>query len=106
MFIMNNQQEKTLLPSEKIRELKKMAHHLKPVVIAGKKGISSALINEIDLALLAHELIKVQIASRLKEDIDEHVDKIVQETGAVHIDTIGNIVILFRQNKENSRYEV
>lgn len=106
VFIMNNQQEKTLLPSEKIRELKKMAHHLKPVVIAGKKGISSALINEIDLALLVHELIKVQIASTLKEDIDEHVDKIVQETGAVHIDTIGNIVILFRQSKENSRYEV
>lgn len=103
---MNNQQEKTLLPNETKRELKRLAHHLKPVVIAGKKGFSSALINEIEQALLAHELIKLQISPKIKEGLEENLAQILQQTGAEHIDTIGNIVILFRKNEENSHYDL
>jgi RNA-binding protein len=103
---MNNQQEKTLLPIEKKRELKRLAHHLKPVVLTGKKGMSPALINEIDEALESHELIKVQIHSSLKENLLGFVQEILRETDAQHIDTIGNIVILFRKLPKNSRYDL
>lgn len=103
---MNNKQEKTLLPQDKKRELKRLAHHLKPVVLAGKKGVSHALINEINEALTAHELIKLQINAKMKETFEQDLQQIVDETGAEHIDTIGNIVILFRKNEENSRYDL
>lgn len=83
-----------------------MAHHMKPVVMIGKKGISSALISEIIFALETHELIKVQFASKVKEDLDTSLKEIIRETEAVHIDTIGNIVILFRKKEENSRYDL
>lgn len=100
---MNNQQEKTLLPIHQRLSLKKSAHHLKPVVQVGKKGITDSLIEEINLALEAHELIKIQILSR-KESFDDDVAAIVQKTEAAHIDTIGHIVILFRKRDKDSQY--
>jgi RNA-binding protein len=100
---MDNQQEKTLLPIERL-SLKKSAHHLKPVIQVGKKGITDSLIDEIDLALEAHELIKIQILPRHKENLLLDVAIIVQRTEAYHIDTIGHIVIFFRKRKVDSHY--
>jgi RNA-binding protein len=103
---MNNQQEKILLSATQIRSLKKLAHHLKPVVQIGKKGVSPTLIQEINQALDAHELIKIQVLSTEKENLDTHVYLIIQETNSNHIATIGNIVILFRQKEEKSAFEI
>jgi RNA-binding protein len=94
---MKNQQEKTVLSADQRRELKKLAHHLKPVVIIGKKGLSDPVIKEIDLALLAHELIKIQVHPSHKATLMNDVGRIVQETSSSYIDTIGNIVILYRE---------
>lgn len=101
---MNNQQEKIVLTQEQRRFLKKSAHHLKPVVQLGKKGISSALINEINQALLDHELIKVQVLPVQKSDIEENVQTLITETGADHIATIGNMIILFKARVEDSEF--
>ena len=86
---MNNQQEKMLLNAADKRELKKLAHHLKPIVQIGKKGVTDALIQEIDTALLAHELVKVHIAKDQKDNLKEDLDQILAKTMAHHIDTIG-----------------
>lgn len=102
---MNNQQEKISLSPDQIRFLKKSAHHLKPCVQVGKKGQTPALIQEIDHALLSHELIKVQWLPVSKAQLEENVANIVQETGAIHIATIGNIAILFRQKAKDSSFE-
>jgi RNA-binding protein len=101
---MNNQQEKTLLPWEK-RKLKELAHHIDPVVQIGKKGLTEGLFREINEALLAHELIKIQISPIIKENLSDNLARILGETGAEHIDTIGNIVILFRKRNENSGFD-
>lgn len=101
---MNNQQEKTLLSSDQKRELKKLAHHLKPIIQIGKGGLSEGLMREIDSALLAHELIKMQVSPVLKPSLSEILPKILSETNSSHIDTIGNVVILFRRREKNSQY--
>ena len=44
-------------------KLKKLAQQLKPVVIIGQKGLTEAVINEVDIALKAHECIKIKIIS-------------------------------------------
>lgn len=97
---MNNPQEKTPLSSDEIRELKKQAHHLKPVVQLGKKRVSETFIAELNGALKTHELIKMQVAPDQKATLDEDLALILQETNAVHIDTIGNIVILYKEQEE------
>jgi RNA-binding protein len=102
---MNIQQEKTSLPGSEKRELKRRAHPLKPVVRMGKKGISMGLMDEIDRALKAHELIKLQVERAHKENLDENIFKIMCETHAQHIDTVGNVVILFRKNDDASLFD-
>lgn len=103
---MNNQQEKILLSPDQLRFLKKSAHHLKPVVQIGKKGITPSLINEITLALLAHELIKVQWLPIGKDELESNIEHIVQETHAAHVATVGNIAILFLKRDKDSRFEL
>lgn len=103
---MNNQQEKILLSADQRLALKKLAHHLKPVVQVGKNGLSEGLIREIDSALRAHELIKIHVQPRFKENFAEILQTILTETESFHIDTIGNIVIVFRKREENSSFDV
>lgn len=105
-LIMNNQQEKILLSNDQKLMLKKLAHHLKPVVQIGKHGVTESLIREIDAALRAHELIKIHVQPRLKEHFAEILSTILRETQSFHIDTIGNIVIVFRKREENSSFDV
>ena len=104
--IMNNQQEKIPLSISAIRSLKKLAHHLKPVVQIGKKGVSESLIQEINQALETHELIKIQVLPPEKPNLESDVDIIILKTDAHHVATIGNIIILFRQKVENSLFEI
>ena len=46
--------------------LREQAHHLKPIVIIGVKGVTKNLLETVDSALKEHELIKVKFAE-LKE---------------------------------------
>lgn len=94
---MNNGQEKMPLTSDKRRELRGVAHHLKPVIRLGKRGVSEALVSEIKNALLAHELIKIQMAQA--KEIDEDLQAIIEKTSSEHINTIGNIIVLFKRRE-------
>ena len=80
------------------QQLKGQAHHLKPVVIIGAKGLTPAVINEVDLALVAHELIKIKIHGAEKEDKKQMVADICQQLKAVEVQIIGNIAVIYRQN--------
>ena len=55
-----------LTPTQR-RELRAKAHHLHPVVIVGQHGLTAAVLHEIDVNLLAHELIKVRVFSEERE---------------------------------------
>ena len=94
---------KELSGSQK-RKLKSLAHHLKPVVLIGQKGITESLVKAVGKALEDHELIKVKFID-LKDEKVELSEKIVSETGAFLVNMIGNIAILYRENPECSKDE-
>ncbi|CPP40745.1 YhbY family RNA-binding protein [Bordetella pertussis] len=48
------------LTSRERSDLRSAAHPLRPVVLIGDNGLTDAVLKEIDLALTAHELIKVR----------------------------------------------
>jgi RNA-binding protein len=93
---MKNQTEKTILSSDERRQLKKEAHELKPVVMVGKLGFTESLIREIDQALLTHGLIKIQVQKQHKLNLLPMIEEVVMKTQAEYIETIGNVVILYR----------
>ena len=49
-----------MLSATERKQLKARAHKLEPVVIIGAKGLTDDVVKEVDLALKAHELIKVR----------------------------------------------
>ena len=80
--------------------LKGLAHHLSPVVMLGGNGLTEGVLVEIDNALNHHELIKVKIAGADREVKQLIIDAIVRETKAVNVQTIGHILVLYRQSDD------
>jgi RNA-binding protein len=84
------------------RHLKGLAHHLKPVVMIGQHGLRESVFEELEVALDAHELIKVRIAAD-RDERREITDQILQQTKAELVQTIGQMSILFRRNKKKPK---
>jgi RNA-binding protein len=85
--------------------LRAQAHHLKPLVIIGAKGVTSGLIASVNLALHDHELIKIKFGE-FKEVKKEISREIAQATKSELIGLIGNIAILYRQHPEPEKRKV
>jgi len=83
------------------------AHSLKPVVQIGRAGLAEGTLREVDLALDAHELIKVQAVAP-KEEKQELARQIEEALGAETVGIIGHILILYRQSSdpEQRRFEL
>jgi RNA-binding protein len=87
------------LTSQQIRHLRSLAHHLKPVVMIGGKGITENLSTELNRALEDHELIKLSIAGADKEERRAIADELCQASGAELVQQIGRISVLYRPRK-------
>ena len=88
------------MKSEQKKQLRAKAHTLKPVVITGNAGVTEAVLNEINLALDHHELIKVRVNAGDREQRKELSGQICEQTGAELIQFIGHIITLYRKNPD------
>jgi RNA-binding protein len=87
------------------QSLKAQAHHLKPVILMGAKGLTDAVVAETHIALESHELIKVKISGAEKEDRLEMATNLCQQLQAELVQMIGTTAIIYRKNKENDKPE-
>ncbi len=94
------------LNNKQIRFLRAQAHSMKPVVLIGGAGLTDNVINEINIALDDHELIKVRVNAEDREKKNEMIDTIAQQTECEHIQSIGHIGIFYRKNKKNPIIEI
>lgn len=76
--------------------LKGLAHAHHPLVIIGEKGLSPAVVREVDRALTAHELIKVKAASGDKAQREAWLESLCDTLGAAPVQHIGKILVLYR----------
>ena len=79
------------------RKHKANAHSLKPVVMVGQFGLTEAVFNEIEIALNVHELIKIKVRAE-REQRKDYAEKICTQTGAELIQSIGQIIVIYRLN--------
>lgn len=89
-----------ILTTKQKQYLKSLAHHLSPVVMLGANGLTEGVLAEIDNALNHHELIKVKIAGADREVKQLIIDAIIRETKAISVQTIGHVLVLYRQSEE------
>jgi len=88
------------LTNQQRRQLRSLAHHLKPVVMVGDKGITENLLAELDRALESHELIKVTIAGADKNERRTLSEELCQNSSAELVQMIGRITVLYRAAQE------
>lgn len=88
------------LTKKQVRQLKRMVHHLNPVVIIGQNGLTDAVLNELQITLNTHELIKVRLNAGDREERQQMIDTIRQQCGAELVSTIGHVAAFFRRNPD------
>lgn len=88
------------LNNKQKQHLKTLAHPLKPVVMLGNNGLTEGVLAEIEQAIEHHELIKIKLGAEERETKKLIADAIVRETGAINVQIIGSILVLYRPAKE------
>lgn len=86
------------LDNKQLRRLRRIAHHLNPVVSIGDSGVSDAVVAETERALTDHELIKVRIHSESRDARREYAAELSERCGAESVQSIGKIVVLYKAN--------
>ncbi|MBN2233411.1 MAG: ribosome assembly RNA-binding protein YhbY [Deltaproteobacteria bacterium] len=87
--------------------LRGLAHHLQPVVMVGRKGLSESVVATVDEALEQHELIKVRLldfADRAAKD--DAAARLAELTAAEPAGRVGNLVILYRPARDPERRRI
>lgn len=90
------------IPTDLRRALRARAHDLSPVVLVGAAGVSDAVINEIDRALTAHELVKVRLAGLDRNDQTVEAARICDRLAAANVQKIGHVLVIWRPRPEDN----
>lgn len=88
------------------RHLRALAHHLNPVVMVGRAGLSDAVARSVDEALAQHELLKIRVDAESPDDRDEVAEALAQRLGASCVQIIGHMVVLYRRHPEAPQVEL
>jgi RNA-binding protein len=86
--------------SKELRQLRALAHKLRPVVTIAGKGLSDTVLEELDRALNDHELIKVKVAVGDREQRESVIAEACERSNASLVQRIGNIATLLRANPQ------
>lgn len=81
------------------KQLKAQAHLLKPVIIVGQAGLTESVLKEIEITLDTHELIKIKIRAE-RDDRKTIGEQIISESKAELIQSIGQIIVIYRKKPE------
>ena len=95
----------TLTESAK-KTLRGLGHKLKPVIMIGDSGLSDNVRTEFESALEHHELIKVKVRVGDRSARDEIIAELCNTSGAVLVQRIGNVALLYRENPEKKTIKI
>lgn len=95
-----------MLNSKQRAYLKSLASKLDPIFQIGKSGVSPELVQAIDDALEARELIKCNVLNNCMEDIKYVASAISDRTKSEVVQIIGKKIVVYRMSKENPTIEL
>ena len=86
--------------------LKSQAMTMDAIYQVGKSSLTPELIEGIREAIDKRELIKVSVLNNCFDDPKELATIIAERTHSQLVQVIGKKIVLFKQAKENSKYEL
>ena len=90
-----------MLTSKQRAYLRGLANSIDPIFQIGKSGLSENLLKQLDDALEARELIKINVLENSGEDVKSLGNTIADSINAVCVQTVGNKITLYRARKKN-----
>ena len=89
-----------VLTNAQNRFLRGQAHGLKALMQVGGKGVTPALVAELDAVLERHELVKVKVAAEDREARDAMIAALAERTDAALVQRIGHTAVFYRPSKD------
>ncbi|MBP1927254.1 RNA-binding protein [Sedimentibacter acidaminivorans] len=80
--------------------LKALANGIDPIMQIGKSGVTETVLKQIDDALEARELIKINVLNNSLLGSKETATEISEAVRAEYVQSIGNKFVLYRESKE------
>ena len=81
--------------------LRSLANSIDPIFQIGKAGLSENLLKQLDDAIEARELIKINVLEYSGEDVKALGNEIADSINAMCVQTMGNKITLDRARKKN-----
>ena len=89
------------LTNKQKAKLKSMAQHLNAIVRIGDKGVTPTVINSMNEALKARELVKFSVAHSDRNVRKELIRELAEASDAILVNIIGKTALLFKVNPDN-----
>lgn len=89
-----------MLSAAERKLLKARAHRLEPVAMIGTKGLTDEVVKEVDVALKAHELVKVRAPGLERDARTVAFQALCERTGAEAVQEIGKVCVIYRKRDE------
>jgi len=80
--------------------LRGIAHNLNPVVMIGNKGLTDAVMQEIELALDQHELLKIKLPGNQKAGKVALLAQITSQSNSEPVQLIGRVGVIYRASED------
>ena len=94
------------LSKKQIKFLRAKCHALKAVVQLGQKGLTEEVLNEIDIALSHHELVKIKLAVDDRELRKQLIVDICTKSHSEEVQSIGKTLSVYRVNSDKAIIEL
>ncbi|MCQ2802111.1 MAG: YhbY family RNA-binding protein [Bacilli bacterium] len=95
-----------MLTQAEKKQLKALASVEKVRYQLGKNEITDSLLEMLDKALTARELIKIDVMSSVDDSIMELALDLSSKLHAEIVQVVGKVIILYRKNKEKQRIKL
>ncbi|MEW6427847.1 MAG: ribosome assembly RNA-binding protein YhbY [Thermodesulfobacteriota bacterium] len=92
--------ESSTLTSKQVRYLRGLGHHLEPVVMLGREGVTDNLLKALAACLTARELIKVKLQQNCPLGKEEAAAALAEASGAAVVQILGKTILFYRRNPD------
>jgi RNA-binding protein len=80
--------------------LKGIANNIDPIFQLGKNGLTDNFIRQVDDALKAREIVKINVLKNSMLDPSEVASQLSEELNAEFVQSIGRKFVLYRQSED------
>jgi RNA-binding protein len=91
-----------MLTSKQRSYLRSLGNEMEPILIVGKGGVTDNVVEQLDEALTARELVKARVLPHTEFDVKEIGESLSRETVSEIVQIIGRNILFYRTPPPNT----